>query len=856
MQNLLSLIDNLQFELFWSLLNDKINAEKKPCEKTFNWLKQFDAALRQKNNLDYGEMLAALMIDYALKLYKIGLFDYSKVIETKTDYIECLNYTGVPELLEKANSMLIEIIDDCQKRKLYDNLAISFNQIGYTLQIKEHYQKSASYLAKGLFICEKYAIKDIEITVCLLNNMIINYTFLQLYNKCIELYPYIYEQLARNPELEKQRIAYIYNQEANTYERLFKRNGSRFLANFSTYRLEQAIKLLRQNNDLLALPYVLRSYATNMLYFKRNDKALKYINESYDLLIAEEKTREIILLEVGYVIIRVYEALGNIAKAFKQANHILKICYNYKDENSDLSELALASPSTAYAKFLFLFCQIKLAQKSTKTAQFFKLTQQVFEHLIKNAPYNLLPLCIDYYKQFQDSYGLYLLNTNKADDWVYKQLSKGKSLYFRNKMFSSNTAIDNPEKKRLNQQLISINNKIESIGNPLDKQSIILENTRANIKLELEVFTSQNTLKQVLTNVDLALVKSLLADNDLIIDFYCSENNLWIVEISKNAPLAIHKIKVSKLKLFEDIKDCLLGLMAVDFTDDAFKLQCQKINKLIYESINLNAKAAYNLHIIIDGEMAMLPFDLVHNYSYQLQSRASKVQLYTSIFSLIKNFKHKQKQLSYKSATILLPTYKQLSQQNVVYRRGQALLPFSIKEAHMVLNELLALGLDVKMLETKDYGKTEILQRFEKSDIILITGHTRLSTYKGEEVMSIALSSNDDSYQNLYVSEIELLDLSRTKLVLLNCCETGYGKLVMGEGWKALNTAFCVAGAKNIVYTLIKVTDRAAQVFSETFFNFLLAGNKPATAMLMTKHSMKENGFFVNDYGPFQLMVS
>ncbi len=88
----------------------------------------------------------------------------------------------------------------------------------------------------------------------------------------------------------------------------------------------------------------------------------------------------------------------------------------------------------------------------------------------------------------------------------------------------------------------------------------------------------------------------------------------------------------------------------------------------------------------------------------------------------------------------------------------------------------------------------------------------------------------------LRIANVYNLDLKGTDLVVASCCETGQGAFVQGEGIIALNRGFLYAGAKNVVYTLAKVTDRASCDLNIEFYsNFLNSKEHKSYAIALQK---------------------
>lgn len=91
----------------------------------------------------------------------------------------------------------------------------------------------------------------------------------------------------------------------------------------------------------------------------------------------------------------------------------------------------------------------------------------------------------------------------------------------------------------------------------------------------------------------------------------------------------------------------------------------------------------------------------------------------------------------------------------------------------------------------------------------------------------------------LTAEDVSGLDLLVTDLVVLSACETGLGKVQVGEGVFGLRRAFMLAGAKTLVMSLWKVPDQQTQELMEDFYRRILAGQPRAEALREAQLAMK-----------------
>ncbi|MFO0876001.1 MAG: CHAT domain-containing tetratricopeptide repeat protein [Gemmataceae bacterium] len=98
---------------------------------------------------------------------------------------------------------------------------------------------------------------------------------------------------------------------------------------------------------------------------------------------------------------------------------------------------------------------------------------------------------------------------------------------------------------------------------------------------------------------------------------------------------------------------------------------------------------------------------------------------------------------------------------------------------------------------------------------------------------ALALAGANRSMQALLTAEeVCELNLRGCELVTLSACETGLGAIAVGEGMFGLQRAFHVAGARNVVTSLWRVSDAATSVLMERFYENLWVRRLPRAEAL------------------------
>jgi len=119
------------------------------------------------------------------------------------------------------------------------------------------------------------------------------------------------------------------------------------------------------------------------------------------------------------------------------------------------------------------------------------------------------------------------------------------------------------------------------------------------------------------------------------------------------------------------------------------------------------------------------------------------------------------------------------------------------------------------------------------------------------ELSGLVVSGNaQDGAEMSYLRPHEIADLKLdADLVVLSGCETGIGKSLAGEGLMSLSRPFFVAGARQIVSSLWKVSDQATAALMERFYSHLLNEQLPAEiALQMAKEDMRADPQWQHPY--------
>ena len=212
------------------------------------------------------------------------------------------------------------------------------------------------------------------------------------------------------------------------------------------------------------------------------------------------------------------------------------------------------------------------------------------------------------------------------------------------------------------------------------------------------------------------------------------------------------------------------------------------------------------------------------------------------------------------------PDFSQIIQNSTSkLRSGINPLPYTEKEINS-LNKILNEN-NIKTVTTNlDTSTEKSLYDNSKSSIIHLATHGfYIKDDKNNRFNWGLLASgskkviqNDfkKEYRNdgvIFGAEIQIKDFTRTELVVLSACETGYGTTTFFGGENLANS-FLRAGAKNIISTLWAVDDEVTQIFMRAFYLELSKNKNINLSLRKAKKIIKQEYKHPNYWAPFVLI--
>lgn len=204
----------------------------------------------------------------------------------------------------------------------------------------------------------------------------------------------------------------------------------------------------------------------------------------------------------------------------------------------------------------------------------------------------------------------------------------------------------------------------------------------------------------------------------------------------------------------------------------------------------------------------------------------------------------------------------------VTTRAGMAPLPGAELEVEQVSDLARSAGVKTDVL-IGQAATESVVKKISNPVYLHLATHGAFQQKKGADVylksMLLLAGASDNnvftlSDYNLFEDglltafEVTQMNLQETKLVVLSACETGLGEIQSGEGVWGLQRAFQLAGARQVLGSLWKISDEATVVFMQHFYSNYLQKGKASEAYQVAMTATRKQYPHPYYWGAFQLV--
>ena len=355
------------------------------------------------------------------------------------------------------------------------------------------------------------------------------------------------------------------------------------------------------------------------------------------------------------------------------------------------------------------------------------------------------------------------------------------------------------------------------------------------------------------------LQQKILNNQNVLLEYFIGDEHIYVFKITADYQY-FYKISIPKdfERMVTNLRNALTDYQMI-----------AKDPKLAYKNFVIASNSFYKtfamqfltgvdpsvnkLIIIPDGWLNYIPFEILLE---ETPNNFNEVD-YSNLAYLIKRY-----EINYSySATLLMQNMEPKKHKNngkcigfaPSYKFSKTMgadadLPWAEKELNAVQENLLGeyfFGLEA----TKDAFR----ERATNYGVIHLAMHGIVNLRNSQKsILAFARASEeiDEEETHLFAYEIHNMSLN-ADLVVLSACETGFGKVVRGEGVLRVARAFMYAGVPSVVTTLWKVNDYTSATLMTYFYKNLSRGMSKPEALRQAKLTYLEQSDQISGHPAF-----
>lgn len=414
-----------------------------------------------------------------------------------------------------------------------------------------------------------------------------------------------------------------------------------------------------------------------------------------------------------------------------------------------------------------------------------------------------------------------------VEDSLLVYIEKAKSRGLLDALGSNSQTQESPAQTKLKSEELRLLRSLEqleqSLADDADGQSVKrklaslqeLELQLANLRLKQSLADPESGRVFALLPMSIEKIQKTLSDGrSALLSYLLAPDAGYVIRIDQKQ-FVVHKIsgRGEITNLVSEFSRLIQTSIKEESLLDSLSTVAAALGDQLVPSSVLNAGDYDRILISADGILNVLPFEALRlngKYLIEYASIASIPSLF--LYSLEKDnaIKHGNRRL------LALADPRNNTQQKQ--------LPFSVREVEWI-SDIFGKS-NCTILTAADATKSELLKlTLSDYDIVHVATHSTID-YDNPRRSKIWLSTDTlaTTFENaLTLAEIGELNLT-ADLVVLSSCESGGGKIDIGEGIEGFVKAFMQAGAKNMLVSLWEVEDFTTATFMKTFYENIKKG--------------------------------
>ncbi len=392
-------------------------------------------------------------------------------------------------------------------------------------------------------------------------------------------------------------------------------------------------------------------------------------------------------------------------------------------------------------------------------------------------------------------------------------------------------------------------------------------------------FPNYYNLKFQEKEVSLLSIQEHLPSTSAILEYFFAKNRLCIFTIANG------KFDLTITRRISEVKDAALAMRKSLRTVDRneYLKHASDLYRIIVQPVEKFLKGK-QLIVIPDAELYYIPFEALltvpqssktftsySNLPFLLKSHAVS---YAYSASLFMEQRHTSSQTE-KSFVGFAPVFDdsaskslgETSKKDFAELRSFSLdgkkygnLEYSKEEVANIAALFENRHLRSKTFLHEEASKSNFKQAVHEYSFVHIASHGFADEIHPDlSALLFSEASGPQTGENGILNASETYDLKlNADLVVLSSCESGIGRLVKGEGLMAITRGFFYSGARNVLFSLWKISDKGTSRLMVDFYRSVLAGDSFPLALQEAKLNMiRDNQFtFPSEWAGFLLISS
>lgn len=380
-------------------------------------------------------------------------------------------------------------------------------------------------------------------------------------------------------------------------------------------------------------------------------------------------------------------------------------------------------------------------------------------------------------------------------------------------------------------------------------------------------YPSYFQLKYAQPTSDITAIQQKLKKGEWAVSFFAGDLQLYGFGLSNDHIIAFQrpfgeKFRDSLIQYYQQLSDGMRVEQGANqrsekqlLADQSFYF-FQQILSPLWKKMDQRPQS---LLIVPDGIISHFPFEslLIHPLkddqtytSWPFLLKEVQIRYLPSIDGLLRDIKESKAQYSFAG---FAPVYPQenlaIGASRSVLAHTKAFSPLSenqkeVSHIQQIMGGQTFLG--------KQASEKQFWEQASESSLLHLAMHSHLDTenpFFSALIFSPKTADSTDAQNDglLYAYEFYQLKLN-AELIVLSACESGYGKLLKGEGVMSLARSFRYAGGNNIVMSLWPVDDQSTADLMTQLYKYLDEGLPKDEALRKAKLNILGNSPFRHPY--------